>query len=199
MKKQLYVDIDGTLANTMKIWLMVAEKDYHIKLKYEDLKDYDLHVITGLSYDVIASIFVKVWSENENIKLIDPAIPSILKALETQYDINIMTATLATDEQIIDWLERNNIRFKNLVHVKKSIDKAKIEGDLFIEDHLDVAEAIAAAGKKVILIAQPWNAGKIESGNSYITVAAGWKEVWQMLGSNPFESEKRGQKKILHV
>ncbi len=182
-RKKLFIDVDNTLANTMQNWVEVARAEYGIKQKFEDFFDYDIKLVTGLPYELVTLLFKKVWSKNEEISIIDSAVPSIVKRLGERYSINIMTSSVASDEEIMRWLARNGIEYERLVHIKKQLEKLELDGDIFIDDNIDVAKGLAAKGKLVFLISQPWNRSA-DSGIGNVNVVKSWKEIEMALVPN---------------
>ncbi|MFP3288832.1 MAG: hypothetical protein RXO35_00110 [Candidatus Micrarchaeota archaeon] len=178
------VDVDGVLADSIKQMLRIIEEETGVKKTEEEIKHYDLSDI-GLPREYIMYAFRKAWMEYEKIKLVDPNIPYILKKLHEQAIIYIVTSSIGADNEIIGWLEMNNIVYDKLVHVKKDNEKLSVEADVFIEDNPYLAIELDKVGKSVIVLQRPWNGVLqepwIKFKNNGITFAVNWSELFGIL------------------
>jgi len=179
-------DLDGVLADTVKLVLRNIEEKTAIKKTNDDIKQYDMAKELGLPRDYIMYAFRKAWREYEKIELVDPNIPYILNKLHEQAIIYIVTSSIGDDKEIIGWLKMNNIVYDKLVHVKKDNEKLNVEADVFIEDNPYLAIELDKVGKSVIVLQQPWN---VKLKNNGITFAVNWSELFgilneKLVGSN---------------
>ncbi|MFP3215641.1 MAG: hypothetical protein RXR32_03800 [Candidatus Micrarchaeota archaeon] len=178
------VDLDGVLADSIKQMLRIIEEETGVKKTNEEIKRYDLSDI-GLPREYIMYAFRKAWMEYEKIELVDPNIPYILKKLREQAIIYIVTSSIGADNEIIGWLEMNNIVYDKLVHVKEDKEKLSVEADVFIEDNPYLAIELDKVGKSVIVLQQPWNVvlqlWNVKLKNNGITFAVNWSELFGIL------------------
>jgi len=179
-------DLDGVLANTVKLVLRNIEEETAIKKTNDDIKQYDMTLELGLPQDYIMNAFRKAWKEYEKIEPIDPNIPYILNKLHEKSNIYIVTSSIGDDKEIIGWLKMNNIVYDKLIHVKRDIEKLNVKADIFVEDNPYLAVELKNAGKFVIMLEQPWN---VEFKNNGITFAVNWSELFgilneKLIGSN---------------
>jgi len=179
-------DLDGVLANTVKLVLRNIEEETAIKKTNDDIKQYDMTLELGLPQDYIMNAFRKAWKEYEKIEPIDPNIPYILNKLHEKSNIYIVTSSIGDNKEIIGWLKMNNIVYDKLIHVKRDIEKLNVKADIFVEDNPYLAVELKNAGKFVIMLEQPWN---VELKNNGITFAVNWSELFgilneKLIGSN---------------
>jgi len=179
-------DLDGVLANTVKLVLRNIEEETAIKKTNDDIKHYDMTLELGLPQDYIMNAFRKAWKEYEKIEPVDPNIPYILNKLHEKSNIYIVTSSIGDNKEIIGWLKMNNIVYDKLIHVKSNSEKLNVKADVFIEDNPYLAVELKNAGKFVIMLEQPWN---VEFKNNGITFAVNWSELFgilneKLIGSN---------------
>ena len=171
-------DLDGVLADTVKLALRNIEEKTGIKKTNDDIKQYDMAKELGLPRDYIMYAFRKAWREYEKIEPVDPNIPYILNKLSEKSEIYIVTSSVGDDEEIICWLKKNNIVYDKLIHVKHANEKLDVEADVFIEDNPHLAVELKNAGKSVIVLKQPWN---VEFMNNGIAFATDWNELFNKI------------------
>jgi hypothetical protein len=99
-------DLDGVLADTVKLALRNIEEKTGIKKTNDDIKQYDMAKELDLPRDYIEDAFRKAWREYEKIEPVDPNIPYILNKLSEKSKIYIVTSSVGDDEEIICWLKR---------------------------------------------------------------------------------------------
>ncbi|MGB9732861.1 MAG: 5' nucleotidase, NT5C type [Candidatus Micrarchaeia archaeon] len=175
--KTICIDIDGTLAHSIKNWLEILEKERGISKNVEELNKYKIEEILGLEREEVLEIFRKAWSKYDEIEVIGNA-PEVISRLHSKYTINIMTGSVAKDGELKAWLEINKIPYDNFVHLQKESEKLEINGDIFVEDNPDIALSLSKKGKKVILIERPWNKSYKNNG---IEFAKDWGEVEKII------------------
>jgi len=154
------------------------EEEKAIKKTNDDIKHYDMTIDLGLPQDYIMAAFRKAWREYEKIEPVDPNIPYILNKLRGKSKIYIVTSSVGDDKEIIGWLEKNNIVYDKIIHVKSDNEKLDVEADVFIEDNPNLAVELKKAGKFVIMLKQPWN---VEFGNNGIAFAMDWNELFNKI------------------
>src|SRR5207302_10838512 len=111
----------------------------------------------------------------EKIPLEDPNIPLIVKELRKDFEIHIVTRTIATPTQLKNWLELNGIEYDGMHRFVRKSEKIKSGVDIIIDDSHEVAEAFAKNGKSAIIYRQPWNMDHNPINN--ISVARSWSEI----------------------
>ncbi len=176
-EKTICIDIDGTLAHSIKNWLEILRDERGISRDVEELNNYKIEEILGLQREEVLEIFRKVWNKYDEIEVISNA-PEVISRLRNKYTINIMTGSVAKDNELKAWLEINRIPYDNFLHLQKESEKLEINGDIFVEDNPEIALSFSKKGKKVILIERPWNKGYKNNG---IEFAKDWSEVEKII------------------
>ncbi|MGC8572110.1 MAG: 5' nucleotidase, NT5C type [Candidatus Micrarchaeia archaeon] len=180
------VDLDGTLADIMsRVNELRSEdlKNNNIKIiRKEDITAYDLKKTTpykDISYEQINEYMKKAWMDPSNIKLEYNKIPEILKNLHNYYEIYIVTATIAEDDKIKEWLACNDIVYDKLIHLDKQCKKAEHIAQIHIDDCSELV-SIIPSDKTLILLSQPWNKnniGELLKEHKNVVYLENWKEV----------------------
>ncbi|MDE1860557.1 MAG: hypothetical protein KGH72_02450 [Candidatus Micrarchaeota archaeon] len=183
-RKTVGIDVDGVLADSIRIWLQEAEQRFGIKADKEDIVKYDLPgLFNSIDYKDTIDLFRLAWKGHHRIGLEDPAIPSILDNLRDRFRICITTASDAETSEVRAWLKNNRIFYDELFHLPTPDDKHRLDSiDIYIDDHAEVIENVARSGRVGIMLRQPWNDDAITTMNHpRIVVAYNWREIEQLL------------------
>ncbi|MEM0148708.1 MAG: hypothetical protein QW346_00365 [Candidatus Micrarchaeaceae archaeon] len=194
-KELLTVDVDGVLADTVGKINSIREKDIKRIIRKEEITDYDLtktDPYRGLEWESIEAYFKKAWANYNDLQLEDPEIPEIISKLHDHYIILLVTASVAEDEQIKNWLKKNNIPYDELVHLNRQVKKLKNIATIHIEDYYELAIQMPA-NMTVLLLKQPWNEKFFVNGyNSHANVVLmnNWHEIYDYLTKRALSKEK---------
>ncbi len=191
-KDTVAIDIDGTLADIVHPWLLIMERDFGIKAMKEDLTRYDFWEIFNIPKEDSYRIFVEMWNHPESIMVEDRDIPSIIDNISSMYRVRILTATVGKDNDVKGWLKANRIIFDEYMHVEHSNLKHTLDDvAIYVDDSPNEVKEIANAGKKAILLRQPWNAGFDTSPyKGRISVAENWRQIEDMLINKEYAQPK---------
>ena len=175
------IDLDDVLADFTSVWLRVLEDHSGVKADYNDIKTWHIEAqFPNLDRSVIRSTLESTWTErHDEIQLSDRRIPTIIDNLRQFYKVYITTATLASDDLVINWLAMNGIKYDRLVHVSNHSGKLIEEVYVYVDDNPIMAKEFSELGKKVVLLRRPWN--ESTGGNENILIADNWDEVEQLL------------------
>lgn len=153
--KTIYVDLDCVLNNLVDVWLDELNELYHIRVKYDDITDYDITKFFPTLKE--EEIFMPLYSDKFWLKTV-PTQHSrkILKRIfeDKNNEIIIASSTHYFNAKIKSlWLKEYfpYIHWKNIYFIH---DKSKLIGDILIDDWID--NLINFKGKR-ILYTQPWN------------------------------------------
>ena len=153
--KKIAVDVEGVLADSHA----VARKEF----------DDDILNSWGFPNKETENKFLNLlsneWHNNwEDIDLVTETAPYGVKILNELYDLDIVTARTDADEEILNWLDQNNIEYQGFVSTKTY--KERLGYDIYIDDnpHM-VGEDIT-----LFLHDQPWNSN-VEPQNRVNSVA----------------------------
>ncbi|CAB1082042.1 hypothetical protein D1AOALGA4SA_9680 [Olavius algarvensis Delta 1 endosymbiont] len=162
----LAFDIDGVVADTMRLFLAIARDVHRINgLRYEDIYCYDLVKCTGLSQEIVDSVVTRLLDGNYTASLepLKGAADALTRIEGRHSPLLFVTArpylgpirdwlmdTLALGPHSIDVIATGSHASKTEVLLQRNITH-------FVEDRLDTCDLIHAAGIVPILYKQPWN------------------------------------------
>lgn len=172
------VDIDGTLADTMEMWLSLYKEEFNVVVSEDDIVLYNMSkVFPEITYEKMREYFEKSWERWNEINPI-PSEEEISKinSLNKNYRIEIVTSTWGEIGNIKKWLEKYNIKYHALIFVKDSNEKPNY-CDILIDDKAANIEKMIENGKDGILLQQPWSMDKIFSRPKVKKIAKSWDEV----------------------
>ncbi|MDO9567463.1 MAG: haloacid dehalogenase [Candidatus Desulfaltia sp.] len=159
-------DVDGVFADTMTLFLDIAQKEYGINwIKPEDITSYAIEDCIDIDKNIINNILNRIidGSYNVTLKAIDGA-PKVLTRLgRSQKRLLFVTARPCLGP-IYDWM-------LNILPLKPDsieiVTTGTFEGKLdvllrkniacFVEDRLETCFQLKEAGITPILFKQPWN------------------------------------------
>ena len=157
------MDIDGVIVDYGHAILPLLSEVCHRPVSYQELRHWDL----GKALDIEKEVIEDVWEQVLGSDILRHASPirGAIAGLSTlsKHDIWIVTARpTSTQSLTVSWLGEKNIKYDRLVF-DSGADKlsAGQNFDVFVEDNLEQACAIAEAGIFSLLLDQPWNQASI--------------------------------------
>ena len=80
------------------------------------------------------------------------------------------------------WLKEKGIGYDRFIIAEGHSGKLLNGADIYVDDYSDLAVEIAARGKRVVLLKQPWNSSFAEKNrDKLISVAENWDDVRRLL------------------
>ena len=99
----------------------------------------------------------------------------------------ICTASKGEGAVIERWLKEKGITYDRFMIAEGHSGKLLNGADVYVDDYSDLAAEIAARGKRVVLLRQPWNSSFAErNNNSLISVAKNWADIRRLLLHDAF-------------
>jgi 5'(3')-deoxyribonucleotidase len=148
--RRIALDFDNVLADTMDVWIKYYNKIYKKSLTKQDIRKWEFWADLGISESEAFRIFDKVWSDLENLPLIEENAGVVIKELATITEIDIVTAVKA---KIKSWLDWKDIIYNDIVYGYKKIH---LDYSVFIDDSPILAKEVPNE-KICLLYNQPWN------------------------------------------
>lgn len=178
----LGVDLDGVLGDILAVSVQALNDYFGREVRVEEVRDYDLSRVYGLSREEIREFFAARQDLLEEM----PPMPGARLCLEYLYRhcrLTIITARPPFQEDMTrHWLARYGFPYHDLVLVgshdkREACRRAGI--DLFIDDRLENALMLASEGWPVILFAAPHNrASELPAG---VVRLQGWEAIYPYL------------------
>lgn len=187
-KGSIAVDLDNTLADTSSVVVKEIRDRYNPDASIECWTQYSADKSFGIPHSITLKLFHEAWRSWRDIPIVDRAIPGVLSKARTRADIYIVTATVGRKEDFTQWLDYHRVGYDGIIVVDHSTEKinvGKLRGiGTYIDDHDVVARSVAAEGRRVILLEQPWNHDFAESNSDpNIIPARDWAEIGSILES----------------
>jgi uncharacterized HAD superfamily protein len=172
---RIYVDIDDVLAETTRALASLARDEFGKKVRFEDMRVFDLSISLGLGEDEFARFMAAAHAPEflANLEPVDGAQISLEAWSAAGAKISLITGrppeTLAATR---DWLESRAIPHDRLEFIDKygrypgrsttSLgDLRRRKYQLAIEDSSEMAEyLVGQCGWHVLLFDRPWNQSK---------------------------------------
>jgi 5'(3')-deoxyribonucleotidase len=161
-------DIDGVVADTMQIFVKLAQQRYGlIDLRKEHLYCYDLHECVPANPEVVNDLICLTLDDEHTLQVPPiPGAPEVLTELAQWGPLRFVTARL-WPESIIKWLYQTLPRVPEeqiqVIATGDPASKLKILQELqvryFVEDRLETCEILSQDGIQPLLFDQPWNRG----------------------------------------
>ncbi len=164
--RSLAFDIDGVVADTMSLFLSIADEDFGIShIGYNDITDYDMLGSGVIDREVMVEIILRIIEGRYNRPLcpIENA-PNVLRRLnricrptlfvtarpEASHIAGWMCEIMETGNDGIEVVATGSFEDKREVLIERNIS-------CFVEDRLETCFLLAEAGIRPIVFAQPWN------------------------------------------
>ncbi|MEW5736013.1 MAG: haloacid dehalogenase [Thermodesulfobacteriota bacterium] len=164
--ESLAFDIDGVVADTMAVFLDVAEKKYgYGGLSQDMIKTYMLEECLPIPEDVIIRIVEELLLMSHEMPLppIPGAVPALMHLAKMESPLVFITARPGR-EKIAGWLsETIGIPEERFTVIATGSFEAKSDAlvragrSVLVEDRLETCFLLSEAGFSPVVFAQPWN------------------------------------------
>ncbi len=178
-------DIDGVVADTMKLFIEIARDEFNIKwIRYKNITSYSLEECLKIDTQILEDISEKIVQGNYNGNL-EPinGSPEVLRRIgRHNKKILFVTARPAADH-IQNWLFKSlDIKPDRIQVIATGTFEGKVDVLLenrmkyFVEDRLETCFLLEKSGIVPILFYQPWNRKK----HPFIEIR-NWKELEDLM------------------
>ena len=160
-QRTILVDIDNTINNLNHVWLQYTNHYYETNYKYTDITHWDFfNILQAQDMDVFRFL---EWSGFwRSTKIYPNAVQALETFVRNGHKVRLVTATDLFNPVLKDKLSHVLRHFNPLLINKNSSiianDKSGMEGEVLIDDNLDICVERAKRGKLTCMIKQPWNA-----------------------------------------
>lgn len=171
------VDIDGVVSDSYPVWL--GELNRHYGKNITVLEDYEMHLVFDVPWDDMNNFFVQnVERLFELPKPMQGAKEGIESLIKAGHEIVYVTARTPEEEgYTFRWMEKYGIPHEHILFsgLKSKVNLVKQWNlELFIEDYMVNAKAIAELGIPVLLLSASYNQGELPQG---VTRCEDWQEI----------------------
>jgi uncharacterized protein len=164
--KGIAFDVDGVIADTMRLFLDIARDEFDVThIRYEDITRYNLEECIDLPAEVIDRVIVRLLEGGYRAALNPiPGAPAVLERLARRCGTVLLVTARPSVGPIADFLRGIlpcAAECAEIVATGSYDAKAEVLLERgvthFVEDRLETCFALDAAGIAPILFAQPWN------------------------------------------
>lgn len=163
MKTRVIIDVDNTLADSIRSWCKLAKLEHGIEVDFEDIWTPKLVGCVPMDASLIFQIQDQVWREWSTLPPTESGIDKVIQRLrEDGYEIVIATSGAARhSDSIKKWLSQNGIEYHQFLSVRS---KSEIDGQLLIDDVVEEVTAYVHRKRTALLYNRPWNRSKSPAG-----------------------------------
>jgi uncharacterized HAD superfamily protein len=173
---KIAVDIDGVLGDTLKVTVDYLDKIYDIKIKEEDITQYDFHELIEMDEEEYKKMFL-----NYRLYLTEPIVFGSVEGMnelkKRGNEITLITSRDASLQDVtLNWLKKNKFPFDRIIFSgnKPKKEIAEIYGfDVFIEDCYETCLDLKSVVPTVIILDAPYNKGN----HLGIIRAQSWEQI----------------------
>ncbi len=187
--RELAFDIDGVVANTMRLFLDIVRDRYGINhIRLEDITSYNLEDCLDLDPEVIMAT-IRVLLDGDYTQVLHPMAGArrVLDRMAHAVPRLLFVTARPNREVITPWLHNLLARPDRAIEVvatgsfEAKIDVLRAAGmQYFVEDRLDTCFLLAEAELTPIVYRQPWN----RQAHPFREVG-GWDEIEALLQFTP--------------
>lgn len=158
-------DVDGVVADTMRLFIDIARDDFGVEIAYEDMTCYDLGRCLDVEDDLIEGVIHRLLdgTRDDGLHPLGGVANVMRRLADCCNPVRFVTAR-PSPEYILEWiLERLPLADHQVDLVATGSFEAKTDVLLekgvrwFVEDRLETCFLLEPAGIQPILFRQPWN------------------------------------------
>jgi 5'(3')-deoxyribonucleotidase len=181
----LAFDIDGVIADTMRLFVDIARREYRINgVRYEDMTSYRLADCIDMPPEIIEAVIAHLLAGTHDARLAPlPGAPEVISRLCRRPQPVLFVTARPTADSIRNWfVERLGLEADRFEVVATGAFDAKAEVlcergvTHFVEDRLETCFALYDAGITPVLFKQPWN----RQAHSFMEVSS-WTELARLI------------------
>ena len=155
---QIGIDIDGVIVDLVSSMLPLLSKACGRPVSHQDIYCFDIGKALNIE-EKMADIWAHVY--HSNTLPFAPPIKGAITSLSALREHEIWLVTkrpTSTRSHTISWLRKKKIKYDHLIFDSSPYKHSVGQNfDVFVEDNLEQACAIAEAGIFSLLLDQPWN------------------------------------------
>jgi uncharacterized protein len=180
-KLKIAVDLDGVLAESMLVWCELANKEFGIHLRMEDLDSWSSWRKFSISKDDFYRILDESWDEWQKIPPTEAELAEKVARIEKFGDLDIVTGrSKRTVDAARTWVDDQKVRYRRFVRVLGWRDKILLDYDVYIDDAPDLMPLISRSPTSWgVLYERPWN--KNVGDMPKVLKAKSWRQIPELL------------------
>lgn len=178
---RIALDLDGVLADTMRLWIRLWRYRTGQIIRFEDLDEWDFWKKLGISEGEFMDIMNDAWRLWKIMPPTETLLSEKVKEIKKFGKVDIVTARpRVTERYVLNWLERHKIPYDEYVWIRSCREKPSLNYDVYIDDSPLIVDGCIRRRKLLILYHRPWN--KLIQENIYVKRIKSLDEVPEILG-----------------
>ena len=154
---KIALDVDGVLADVIKLWLQYNNNRRRIITKNE-ITEWNFWKKFDIKPEEFDNELSFCWKSWKKILPTENELSNTVCELANLGTVDIVTARASsTNTYVKNWLKTQNIAYHEYVSVKAGPQKAELDYDIYIDDSPINAQRIVNSRKNILLYSQPWN------------------------------------------
>ena len=155
---RISLDVDGVLADTIRLWIRLWSKKSGQRLDYEDVIEWNFWRGLGITSEEFMELMRMAWRMWRDLPPTEPNLSEKVARLRTLGRVDIVTARPRDVEKYtLLWLEAHGISFDDIVWIRSSGMKARLDYDVFIDDSPLLVDGCMLRTRILLLYDRPWN------------------------------------------
>ncbi len=162
---RISLDVDGVLADTMRLWIRLWNRRSGQKLEYEDLVEWDFWRRLGITGEEFMELMKMAWRMWRMLPPTEPNLSEKVARLRTIGKVDVVTARPRDVEKYtLLWLEVHRIPFDDIIWIRSSGMKARLDYEVFIDDSPLLVDGCTLRTRFLLLYDRPWNRNIVYEG-----------------------------------
>jgi len=179
-------DIDGVVADTMGLFIQIAQEQFQLNIQYEDITNYDLTKCLDIDFETVWTIIEQILSGklNDRLNPIDNAAMVLQHLSQKTNSLLFVTArpdATAIEQWFLQTLNMNQSKYK-IIATGNFEQKASVLRDhhikYFVEDRMETCRLLSKKKFVPIVYRHPWN----RESHTFIEVGS-WDEINALIDS----------------
>jgi 5'(3')-deoxyribonucleotidase len=167
MKTRVIIDVDNTLADSIRSWCLLAKEKYGVKVEYNSISSPKLVGCVPMDSNLIFSIQDEVWKQWSTLPPTERGLGKLVQDLrKLGYEIIIATSGPSRHVDCVKkWLAYNQIECLEFHSVSS---KSSIRAHVLVDDSVEEVSAFVSEEREALLYDRPWNRTKSPEGANRI-------------------------------
>lgn len=155
---RIALDLDGVLADTMRLWVKLWKRRTGQIIEFEDLDEWDFWKRLGISEGEFMDVMNDAWKLWKIMPPTEDSLSEKVKEIKKFGKVDIVTARpRVTERYVLNWLRLHEIPYDEYVWIRSCRDKPSLNYDVYIDDSPLIVDGCMRRGKLLILYDRPWN------------------------------------------
>ena len=155
---RIALDLDGVLADTMRLWIKLWRRRTGQMIEFEDLDEWDFWRRLGISEGKFMDVMNDAWRLWRIMPPTESSLSDKVRKIKRFGRVDIVTARpRVTERYVLNWLRLHEIPYDEYVWIRSCREKPRLNYDVYIDDSPLIVDGCMRRGRLLILYDRPWN------------------------------------------